>query len=68
MPNYKTIIINANNSIGGDDIILPHKLFFQDNKKIGDYFAKKILKDNYNFNFRDKSISPIKNKRYINID
>ena len=68
LPNYKTIIINANNSIGGDDIILPHKLFFQDNKKIGDYFAKKILKDNYNFNFRDKSISPIKNKRYINID
>ena len=68
LPNYKTIIISANNSIGGDDIILPHKLFFQDNKKIGDYFAKKILKDNYNFNFRDKSISPIKNKRYINID
>ena len=68
LPNYKTIIINANNSIGGDDIILPHKLFFQDNKKIGDYFAKKILKDNYNFNFRDKSISPIKNQRYINID
>ena len=68
LPNYKTIIISANNSIGGDDIILPHKLFFQDNKKIGDYFAKKILKDNYNFNFRDRSISPIKNKRYINID
>ena len=68
LPNYKTIIINANNSIGGDDIILPHKLFFQDNKKIGDYFAKKILKDNYNFNFCDRSISPIKNKRYINID
>ena len=64
LPNYKTIIINANNSIGGDDIILPHKLFFQDNKKIGDYFAKKILKDNYNFNFRDKSISPIKNKEF----
>ena len=68
LPNYKTIIISANNSIGGDDIILPHKLFFQDNKKIGDYFSKKILKDNYNFNFRDKSISPIKNQRYINID
>ena len=68
LPNYKTIIINANNSIGGDDIILPYKLFFQDNKKIGDYFSKKILKDNYNFNFRDKSISPIKNQRYINID
>ena len=64
--NYFTI--GQNNSIGGDDIILPHKLFFQDNKKIGDYFSKKILKDNYNFNFRDKSISPIKNKRYINID
>ncbi len=67
--NYKTIIFKVNESNGNSsDIIFPEKGFFQDNKKNGDIVLKKIMKDNYNNIYKDRSISPIRNQRYINIE
>ena len=67
--NYKTIIFKVNESNGNSsDIIFPEKGFFQDNKKNGDILLKKIMKDNYNNIYKDCSISPIRNQRYINIE
>ena len=60
--NYKTIIIKDKHDIGNNNINLSEKRIFQDNSGVNG--NKNNQKNNYNIIYKDRSLSPIKLKKY----